>query len=101
MKKLWPLAGLFLCLPVFADTINLSWTPSDTRENGTQVTGETTFEVYQNSELVYSGKEESFTTEIQGSAIIEVYQLEDGIKSKPAVRYITIEKYPPNRPVLK
>jgi len=99
-KTIWLLLLGAFFLPVYADEVTLSWNPSTTRENGTPITGETKFEVFQNGLLVYEGSEPSYTTKIEsGTAYwFELYQLEDGLRSKPIIKNILINRVPPARP---
>jgi len=84
----------------YADSIVLRWEPSTTRENGTLIDGDTTFEVFHNSIKVYGGEDSEYKTTIEPGMphYFEIYQLENGLSSKPLIKTYYIDQSPPNRP---
>lgn len=89
---------LVFCINAFADEVRLSWLPSSTREDGSAITGEITYQLYQENVLVYEGVEVEYTTNVTDTVNFELYQLEDGRRSKAHIKTIIIRKYPPNAP---
>ena len=85
-----------------ADTVVLSWGKSEHRENGQQITGETTFELVVNNVLSYEGAEQTHSIDVETGKpyVVEIYQLEDGLRSKPSIKSIYIDRVPPLSPPL-
>ena len=97
---IWPFLGAFFISSTYADTMAISWTPSSVRENGDPIVGITSFEIVQNGETVYEGDIPRFEVELESGVAywFELYQLEDGLRSKPILKRILIDRVPPKRP---
>lgn len=85
-----------------ADQLTLNWKPSLTREDGSAITGNTSFIVFLNGVEAYRGEETTFTSSISTGEPFwfEVYQLENEVRSRAATKRVFIDSSPPLPPQL-
>lgn len=94
---------LFLVLLLFpailsAETVTIRWAPVTERENGSPVDS-VQYEVWYNNELDSTQAETEYTKDLdQGAHTIQVFAVEDGMRSMPTTFTFDIRRFPPKQP---
>lgn len=91
---------MFFGFKAFAKPVGITCSHPGTREDGTEITGEFTFELWANGVLLESKSECDFNTDITVDTTFTLYAVEDGLRNLPEVINFTLPKSPPARVII-
>jgi len=98
IKRIIVALSALITTPIFADTVVVTWTEVTHRTNET-LAGEVLYEVWYNNELVSEQVETEFSIELsQGAHTVQVFAVEDGMRSTPYTLTYDIKRFPPKAP---
>ena len=81
-----------------AETVTIRWEPVTERENGSPA-GNVVYEIYYNNELALTQDTTDYSIDLdQGAHTIQVFAVEDGMRSMPTTYTFDIRRYPPKQP---
>lgn len=92
------LLALFLCPIVFAETVTVRWSPVTERENGSPVEN-VSYEIWYNNEPIQSQPGTEYSMDLgPGAHSLQVFAVEDGMRSTPSTFTFEIRRFPPKAP---
>lgn len=85
-------------ISLLAETVIISWAPVTERENGTPVES-VEYEIWYNNQSIATQSETEYSSELgPGAHTIQIFAVEDGMRSTPTTFTFDIKRYPPKSP---